>query len=149
MEYLQRTLDTLHDITASFCFMCVAKIPIAIIGGLFIYLFGIENADAVVALVVIVCFDFATGISASYINKEALESKRAVKTAVKIVFYGLFVSSSFLTEGIVPGNTLIDVATISFLALTELISIMENLGKMGYQVPLMLLGKLRTMRKEL
>lgn len=149
MEYIQHIINTFNEMVASICFACATKIPIALIIAGFSYLFGLHNGTAVAALMVIIAIDFITGVSASYYAGEPIESRRAVKTAIKTFFYGIFISSAYLTENIIPGETFIDQATISFLAITEFVSIMENTGKMGYQVPLKLLNRLKEMRTNL
>ncbi len=42
----------------------------------------------------------------------------------------------------------LDETIIAFLCLTELISVLENTGKMGYAIPAQLLNKLKSWRDE-
>jgi len=148
-SYTQHLMSLTQEIVASICFSCLSKIPAAIFIGGFAWFFGVENTQVIWALISIMVIDFLTGVSAARKCGEAIESRKAIKTVLKFVFYGLFISAAYLTEQTIPGETFLDNATISFLAITELISIMENIGKMGYQMPLKMLNKLRELRKEL
>lgn len=117
------------------------KVPVCFVMGGFALLFGAHNGDILSALVILVAFDLITGIVAAYVAGEPITSRRALKTASKLGVYSVLCSSAFLVEGIVPAETIIDVSMISFLAITEFISIMENAGKMGFEVPQKLLRR--------
>ena len=110
------------------------------------YLFGSENHSALLALFVLIAFDMSTAILAAYKTGDLIESRKALKTATKTVVYGLFISGGHLTETIVPGTTFLDSTIISFLAITEFISIMENIGRMGYAIPQKVLNRLQEIR---
>lgn len=112
------------------------------------FLFGMENTLILQSLLVLVVFDFITGIIAARQSGEQIKSKSAVRSAFKVAVYGLLVSAAHLTEAITPIATFIEEAVITFLALTEMISIIENVGKMGYAIPKRLLKKLQNLRDE-
>ena len=111
-------------------------------------LFGFEMQKIIEALLLLVAIDFVTGIISAYTSKETIKSKSAVRSAFKIAVYGLLVSAGHLTEQITPGSTYIEEAVTTFLALTELISIIENIGKMGFAIPKKLLNQLHKIRDE-
>jgi phage-related holin len=96
----------------------------------------------------LIIIDLVTALAAEYKVGHAIESRKALKTVTKIVIYGLMVAGAHLTEEILPGTTFLDSAAISFLALTELISILENIGKAGYAIPKKLLNQLETLREK-
>lgn len=112
------------------------------------FLFGFGNMLSLQALLVLVVIDFTTGIAAAKVSKEEIKSKKAVKSAFKVSVYGLLVSAAHLTETIAPGTTYMAETMITFLALTELISIMENAGRLGFAIPKQLLNKLHELRGE-
>lgn len=116
-----------------------------LVAGLDFFLGG--NKQTVFAIFVLVSLDFITALMAKFKIKEPIESKKALKTVTKIVVYGLFISAATITEKTVPGTTFMDEVAISFLAITELISIMENIAKMGYTMPQKLLNQLYTLKK--
>lgn len=125
---------------------------------------------AIASLLALVIFDFITAIGACYIPVfqhecseykkkhswdrcpihkpgEEIKSAKIFRTALKIGIYGTLVSAAHLTETTIGANFIplnaIDETMLAFLGLTELISIMENSGRMGFQMPHLLLNKLR------
>lgn len=138
--------DQLVQILESGGRFAAVKTFFALVAGAASYLIGPENSASVTALMVLVAFDFVSAIMACYRTGDPIESRRAMKTAAKIAVYGMFVSAAHLTEGIVAGSTMMDDMAVSFLAITELISIMENFGKMGYTMPQKILNKLKDLR---
>lgn len=128
-------------------FFSVKLLP-SIVIPVFGVFFGLENPKILQALLILVVFDFITGIISAHVAGEEIKSKSAVRSAFKIAVYGLLVSAGHLTETITPGTTFIKEAVTTFLALTEFISIIENIGKMGFAVPRKLLNQLHKLRDE-
>lgn len=147
-SYLTTVFDQSRDIVGSFIHFFTTKFLLAILFGVYEFLFGIQDYKAMIALLVLVVIDFSTGITSTRYTGEPITSRRTFKTAVKTGVYCVLITSAHLTEAIVPGVTFIDEAMISFLALTELVSIMENIGKMGYSVPQRLLNTLKKERDD-
>lgn len=110
------------------------------------FLFGVDLNAAMLALLVLMTMDLITGISAAYVCGEMIESRRAFKSALKLGVYCILVASAHLADVAVFGGLHIQEGMIAFLALTELVSLLENAGKMGYGVPRRLLNQLRTLR---
>lgn len=148
MDLLTTVKIQLVEILTKACTICWFKIPVAIIVGMAGYLFGVENHASLLMLLVLIIFDMITAIMAEWKRGRAIESRKALKTATKTVVYGIFASGGHLTEQIVPGATFLDNAVISFLAITELISIVENIGHMGYAIPKKLLNRLEDLREK-
>lgn len=126
-------------------YFSVKFVPSLLIPG-FGFLFGVGSEKIMLALLVLVAMDFITGVASAKKAGVPIQSRRAVKSAYKVAIYGLLVSAGHLTEGIVPLTTYIEEAVTTFLALTELISIIENAGKMGFAVPAKLLNQLQEWR---
>lgn len=112
------------------------------------FFFGFGSEKIMLALTCLIIMDFVTGILSAKKIGEPIQSRNAVKSAYKLAVYGLLVSAGHLTEVIVPGTTYIEEAVMTFLALTELISLIENVGKMGYAVPQKLLNQLHRWRED-
>lgn len=110
------------------------------------FLFGFGSEKIMLGLLVLVTMDFITGIASAKKMGEPIRSRNAVKSAYKVAIYGLLVSAGHITEQIVPLTTYIEEAVTTFLALTELISIIENTGKMGFAIPQKLLNQLQVWR---
>lgn len=111
------------------------------------YLIGTNNVANFTLLIWLICFDFVTAIMAKYKIGEPIESRKVMKTAFKMVVYGILVSAAFMTETIGMGTTVLDCGVLFYLALTELVSIIENAGKMGFSMPQRVLNNLQELKK--
>lgn len=111
------------------------------------FLFDGLLREAMLALLILLVFDFITGVAAAKREGKEISSHTAFRTAVKIAIYFLLVSSGRMAE-LATSESLpfVDEAVIAFLGVTELISILENVGRLGYAVPLKLLNKLKDFR---
>jgi len=123
------------------------KIFVAMVLSCVGFLFDGLLREAMLALLILLIFDFVTGIAAAKREGNEINSHTAFRTAVKIAIYFLLVSSGRMAE-VATRSTLpfIDEAVIAFLGVTELISILENVGRLGYAIPLKLLNKLKSYR---
>lgn len=126
----------------------MTKILFSLVSSLGVFAFGIEHAVIVKSLILLVVIDFVTGVWSARVTGEHISSRRAVKSAYKLVMYGLLIAGAHLTEVILPGKTYLEDIVTGFLAVTELISILENSGRMGYAIPQKLLKKLQDFRNE-
>lgn len=112
------------------------------------FFFHPTHAILMLSVLALIFFDLVTGVIAARMNKETVTSRGVFKTALKLGVYSILVSSAHLAEVSVFGELYLEEAMIGFLALTELVSIIENAGKMGFAVPKKLLGKLQELRGE-
>lgn len=131
------------------CWYCAGvKAALSFIVGAYAFLFGVQNTETVTAIVVLVIFDLITGVMAARKNGEPVSSRKAWKTAVKMGAYGMLMSAAYLTTRAIPGVGFVFTVMAAFLVLTELISVLENTGKMGYAIPKKLLGQLEHLRDD-
>jgi len=124
------------------------KVVMSLLSPLGVFLFGINHVVILKALICLVVIDFITGSWSARESGEVISSRKASRSAYKLVVYGLLAAGSHLTELILPGGTYLEEIVISFLALTEMISILENVGKAGFAIPHKLLKKLQVYRDE-
>ena len=123
------------------------KAVVALAVSVYGFAFDALKNDIILALFVLTFFDFVTGIIAAKMTKERIQSARVFRTALKIFVYSMMISGAYLGEKIVPiTSAFLDETMLGFLALTELISLIENVGRMGYVVPQKLLNKLEELR---
>lgn len=98
-----------------------------------------------IVLIIAMVIDYATGMSAAYISSE-LSSKTGIKGVLKklgyiaLVCVGIIVdyiiSSSLSHIGIsMPADLIFGLIITIWLIINELISILENLGRLGVPVP--------------
>lgn len=107
-----------------------------------VILFNQGQTKAMTALLILIVFDFFSAVLVAKKNGEPIESAKVFRTGLKIVVYFVMISAGHLTNVAVGQFFPLDTVIIGFLAVTELISIMENAGKAGYAVPQQLLNQL-------
>lgn len=139
--YLREIFGSICDDMAAKCIFALGYVPFA-------FLFDLKQHTALTALLMLIIFDMITGIAAARYAKEEIKSSKVLRTVLKICFYYLFISAGHFAEASIGLNIFIDETITAVLALTELISIMENVGKMGYAVPQKLLNKLHQLRDD-
>lgn len=106
-------------------------------------------AKSMIALFFLILFDWITGIFAARVSKEKIKSSKILRTPIKIGIYFMLITVARLSEYSLPDVVrYLDETMIAFLVLTELISNIENVGKMGYAIPKALLVKLKSLRDE-
>jgi phage-related holin len=119
------------------------KIIAGIIISLLTFIYNGVYKEAMLAVIILVIFDLLTRIIAEKKLGKPIQSQKVFRTPVKFLVYLIMTSAAHLVEvatyGIVP---IIDETMLAFLAVTEFISILENVGYMGYAVPQKLLNQL-------
>ena len=111
------------------------------------FLFDQVRHEAIVAVVILVIFDFITGIVAAKVAHEEIRSAKVFRSAMKLVAYLMLISAGHFAEVAFPViSPFADETVLAFLAVTELISTIENAGKMGFVIPKKLLNRLEKYR---
>lgn len=110
---------------------------------LFAYLASVfkGNYDILVSLYLMILIDTITGVYVA-IRAQTVSSRGFYRVAIKCLVYFAMLLISRLVDKHCPLNlssTIMD----SFLVITEAISILENLGKLGFPVPTKLLAMLK------
>lgn len=107
-------------------------------------------AKAMIALFVLVIFDMITAILVVRKDKtQKISSAKFVRTPIKMAIYFMLITAGRITEFSLPDAIgYLDDTILAFLTLTELISLLENTGKLGYAIPKKLLDKLHGLRDE-
>jgi len=113
---------------------------------LYSFFFGINLSMIMLALIALITFDMLTAVIAAYYVGEPIESRKVFKSALKFGIYLILVSAAHLTDSTIFGDIHLEEGMIAFLSITELISVIENAGKMGYVVPKKLLNRLNELR---
>lgn len=93
---------------------------------------------SIVAIFMLIIIDFFFGIGAARATGDAINSSKLRRTAIKLVVYFSLIATARITEYTLPLGFL-DETVIGFLAATEMMSVLENAGRMGYPVPQSLL----------
>lgn len=142
-EHITYTKVLLQNICSDIHAKCVASFLYV----LYSFSFDPAQGKGYVALLALVIIDFVTGVAGAKKSGEEIKSAKIARTAVKILTYFMFLAAAHYVELAVPiGTAFVDETILAFLAVTELISVFENIGRMGYAVPKKLLNKLEQFR---
>lgn len=112
----------------------------------FDFFFDVNTEPMLLGLLILIIMDFFSAIYASHKNGHQIESRKVAKTAGKTAIYFTLISAGFISEQAIPME-LIDNTIITFLTITELVSIFENAAKAGIAIPKGLYKKLKDMIK--
>lgn len=143
LQHIKRLAEA-KDILANMTNFIEIKV---IFSFLAIQLLDIDNIHKIYALFILMWIDFVTGLSSAYFSKEVVTSKAAFRTPVKFLVYTLMIITGAVLEKTMGIDILADETIITFLAVTEAISILENFGKLGFKTPNKLLNKLKEIQK--
>jgi len=106
-------------------------------------------SKAMLAIFFLILFDWITGMLAAKATGIQIKSSKILRTPIKISIYFMLIVAARIAEFSLPeAIRYLDDTVVAFLALTELISVLENTGKMGYAIPKTLLSKLISWRDE-
>ena len=112
------------------------------------FFFGDIEKTIIVAVIVLTIFDMITGIMASVKTGHDIKSKRLLNTAIKLFIYMLLISAGQLTESAIGLEIKADEVITFVIAITEIISILENASRMGYAIPKKLLNQLKDFKSQ-
>jgi len=144
LDKIQGTGNYFVEACSDVALKCVG----AVIGILVQFHFGDISRPLLVGLFMLIIFDFITGVSAAHHTGEPIKSSKIFRTAWKFVLYFMVVSAGYFTELVIGTDLFIAKTIMIFLALTELISIMENIDKEGYPMPQHLYKKIKEVIQE-
>lgn len=148
MEHIMNgTIESLKSMCQITFAKCVAALGLVIAN----IAFGSIDGTVIVGIGMLIIIDFITALIRELKLGKPIESKKTIKTAIKMVVYGLLVSAGYITEATIGLNAIdLPIAEIisAFIAITELVSILENVGQMGYVVPQKLLNVLQDYTKK-
>lgn len=108
----------------------LASVAFSVLG----FLFDPTQHFALFALFVLILIDFCLGVAAARYTGDTIRSAKLVRTAIKFTVYFTLIAAARVTEHAVPLSFLDETVT-GFLAATELLSILENTGRLGFAVP--------------
>lgn len=132
-------LQTCKEILYNVSDYTVAKTFTALLFCTYAYIF--KTGDVLIPVFLLVIIDSITGIMFACRQKE-LSSKGFSRVAMKFFVYLLLMATAGILDQEFPGQYA-TTSMKSFLMMTEAISIMENIGKLGWPVPLKILQFLK------
>ena len=87
------------------------------------------------ALVILVVLDAVFSVVRAKKVKEKISSTRMFDSLIKLTVYGTLILGASLTEIVLGFNAFLNEAVMGFIAVREMISIVESAASMGYQLP--------------
>lgn len=123
------------------------KILLGLVWSSLVYLFDSGQAEAMVALFLLTLVDWIFGVAASKRSGEKITSAKFIRTPIKIAVYFALIACSRISEYALPGVIgFIDETMVAGLVITELLSVFEKSGKLGFVIPQRLLNQLEDLR---
>ena len=120
---------------------------VASIAVTFLFLFGNVHTQGIIAILMLMTFDTIVGIMASWKEGKAITSRRFSRVVQKGTVYLMAISAGYFTD-ITIGWHVVQATMIGFIGVTEFISILENMGRIGYQTPKKLLNQLKDFQSQ-
>lgn len=108
----------------------------------FSFLFGNFHTQGIIAVLMLMIFDTILGVMATYSEGNAITSRKFSRVVQKGIVYLTAISAGYFADLTISGQ-IIQSTMIGFIGVTEFISILENMGRMGYQTPKRLLNQLK------
>ena len=111
------------------------------------FLFGDVHSEAIMAVLMLMVFDTILGVMAVYYEGNAITSRKFSRVVQKGIVYFMAISAGYFAD-LTIGWHVIQATMIAFVGVTEFISILENMGRMGYQTPKKLLNQLKDFQSQ-
>ena len=87
-------------------------------------------------------FDTILGLMATYHENQPITSRKFSRVVQKGAVYFIAISAGFYADTTINFHV-IQSTMIGFIGITEFISILENMGRLGHQTPKKLLNQLK------
>ena len=117
------------------------KTVVAVVMSLGSFFFSELYIQGLIAVVMLMVIDTVFGLCASYKEGKHITSRRFYRSIIKGIVYLTAISAGHFADLTVPLDV-IESTMIAFIGVTEFISIMENVGRMGFNTPKKLLNQL-------
>lgn len=143
------TKQNIYSVSTAVFTQSGLKVAISSLFPLYAFLLDPLKTQLYYAIAMLIVFDFITAMFAVWYTKEKITSAKASRTLVKLLVYGFMVSGATLTDRFIIGNIeLFADLTMGFVAITEFISILENISKLGFEVPSNVVKRLNYLKKQ-
>lgn len=121
-----------------------AKVVSSVVFTLGTFFFAGLSSKALVALLVLIIIDYVTAIWNQHREGHLISSKLSIKTPIKVLAYYTMIASGHLVEYGIPAQVqFIDDTILTFLLITEFLSVLRHFSSLGYKTPSKLINQLR------
>lgn len=111
------------------------------------FFFGDFHQQAILGVLMLMIFDTILGVMAVYSEGKAITSRKFSRVVQKGAVYFIAISAGYFAD-LTIGWSVIQSTMIAFIGVTEFISILENMGRLGYQTPKKLLNQLEGFKSQ-
>ena len=111
-------------------------------------LFGTNNQKNLYALVLLFFLDYVTGVCVAIRTRKLSSSIGARGIAGKVMIFALVALSNVVDTYLLATGNVLESVTILFYCTNEVISIMENAGRMGMPIPQKLVSILQKLKEK-
>jgi toxin secretion/phage lysis holin len=139
------SMSNIRSVGESLIEFPLLKVFVAMLFAVYDWVFVGVNAEAMLVVYALLVMDTVTGLMIAFRNSE-LSSSGFFRFAGKVFIYMMLMATAALVDRSLPAKFGMSIM-YAFLAVTEAISIMENLGVLGYPVPTKFLKALKVMNK--
>lgn len=142
MDSLKNVLDTILDFWP-------IKFVVAVLLSVDKFCFAPYH-DKVTIVVAFIALDTLTGVLKAY-KQHNLSSSGFFRFAIKLLVYFVLLATGSLLDKAVPVTDYISAFSVlvAFLALTESLSVLENISDLGYSVPTRIISALKLAKDQL
>lgn len=137
--YFQEIITTVIEPT-------LLKVMVSFLFGVSFF-FGDYHTQAILAVLMLMIFDTIFGVMATYHEGKPITSRRFSRVVQKGCVYFMSISAGYFAD-LTIGWAVIQATMIAFIGVTEFISILENMGRLGYQTPKKLLNQLENFKSQ-
>lgn len=110
---------------------------------IFSFFFDINHSTSLLSLFMLILLDFISGVASAKYLGEPIRSSKVKHTAIKLTAYFAVIAGAHLAEsGLSPSLAILDETVLAFFLITELVSLLENVGRLGVQTPKKILNQL-------
>lgn len=108
------------------------------------FLFAGLSSKALLALLILIVVDYAVAIFQARRSGKMITAKESLRTPVKILVYYTMIACGHLVEYGIPASIqFLDDTILTFLLITEFLSILKHFSNLGYKTPTKLINNLR------
>lgn len=108
---------------------------------LFAFFFGDVHTQGIIAVGMLMIFDTLLGVMATYHEGKPITSRKFSRVVQKGAVYMISISAAYFADQTIQ-MFFMQAVMIGFVGVTEFISILENMGRLGYKTPKKLLNQL-------
>ena len=118
----------------------VAKVCLAALLSI-TFFFGNLYTQGLIAIVMLLVFDTVLGVAATYHEQQPITSRKFGRVILKGIIYLSSISAAYFADLTIPYD-FIQATMIAFVGMTEFVSVLENIGRLGFSTPKKLLNQL-------